>query len=53
MAANPCPGPMRLSNYYAGAGIVPSGTIGYPKGVSTPIPSSGRISLSNFYGATF
>lgn len=53
MAANPCPSPLRLSYYYAGAGLVPAGTIGYPYGVATPIPSSGRIAFSNFHGATY
>jgi hypothetical protein len=41
-----------LSNYYAGGSYVPAGTIGYPGGVATYIPSSGRINLSNFYGAS-
>lgn len=53
VAANPCPSPLRLSYYYAGAGLVPAGTIGYPYGVATPIPSSGRIAFSNFHGATY
>lgn len=43
----------RLSAYYAGAGIVPIGTIGYPAGLATTIPSNGTISLSNFYGSAF
>lgn len=41
-----------LSQYYAGGSFVAAGTMGYPGGVSTPIPSSGAISFSNFYGAT-
>lgn len=44
--------PDSLSEYYAGGTYVPAGTVGYPGGVSTPIPSSGTISFSNFYGAT-
>lgn len=43
--------PISMSEYYAGGGYVPSGTVGYPGGVSTPIPSSGAISMSNFYGS--
>lgn len=43
----------RLSAYYAGAGIVPLGTIGYPAGLATAIPSNGTIALSNFYGSAF
>jgi len=42
-----------LSQYYAGGGRVPSGTIGYPLGTATAIPSSGTISLGNFSGATY
>lgn len=43
-----------LRAYYAGGGIVLPGTVGYPNGGSTavPIPTSGAISLKNFYGAT-
>lgn len=44
--------PISLSEYYAGGSYVPSGTVGYPNGVSTVIPSSGQISVSNFIGAT-
>jgi hypothetical protein len=51
MAANPCVNPIRLSAYYAGAGIVPAGTVGYPTGTSVPVPSTGRIALSNFFKA--
>ena len=49
--SNPCPKPLRLSHYYAGAGTVPPGTVGYPYGVYTPVPTSGRIAFSNFHGA--
>ena len=44
--------PISLSEYYAGGANVPSGTIGYPSGVSTAIPTSGTISFANFYGST-
>ena len=44
--------PMRLSDYYSGRGLVPAGTVGYPGGVPTAIPSSGQLKISNFYGAT-
>lgn len=40
-----------LSQFYAGKGLVPAGTIGYPNGIATAVPSSGLISISNFYGA--
>lgn len=40
-----------LSNFYAGGARVPAGTVGYPGGVATTIPSSGTIRVSNFYGA--
>lgn len=40
-----------LTQYYAGGAYVPGGTIGYPYGVATPIPTSGTISLSNFHGS--
>lgn len=43
--------PISMSEYYAGGTYVPSGTVGYPGGVSTPIPSSGTISMANFYGS--
>lgn len=43
----------RLSAYYAGAGIVPLGTIGYPAGLATAVPSNGTLALSNFYGSAF
>lgn len=51
MGINNCTGPTRLSIYYAGRGIVPLGTVGYPNGVSTPVPMTGPLALSNFYGA--
>ena len=48
-----------LNEYYAGTNnglglIVRSGVVGYPGGVSTPIPSSANrtISIANFFGAT-
>lgn len=50
---NNCTGPQRLSAYYAGAGIIPLGTVGFPYGVRTTIPVTGPISISNFYGAQF
>jgi hypothetical protein len=40
--------PISLSEYYAGGANVPAGTTG----VSGPVPSSGTISVSNFYGAS-
>lgn len=40
-----------LKDYYAGGGVVRAGTLGYPNNVPTPIPSSGQIALSNFFGA--
>lgn len=48
-----CTGPQRLSAYYAGAGLIPLGTVGFPYNVRTSIPVSGPISISNFYGATY
>lgn len=53
MGINLCAGASRLSAYYAGAGIIPLGSVGYPYGVYTPIPITGPIALSNFYGAEF
>jgi hypothetical protein len=38
--------PIALSNYYAGGPHVPSGT----SGTYGPVPSSGAISIQNFYG---
>jgi len=43
--------PISLSEYYAGGSYVASGTIGYPGGNATNIPSSGQISFDNFHGA--
>jgi hypothetical protein len=43
---------LSLSSFYAGGANVPSGTVGYPNGVATPIPSSGTISFANFYGSS-
>lgn len=40
--------PFRLSDYYAGGANVPAGTVGD----GGPIPSSGTISFSDFYGAS-
>lgn len=40
--------PISLSEYYAGGGLVPSGT----SGTNGPVPSSGTISISNFYGTS-
>lgn len=40
--------PISLSEYYAGGGLVPSGT----SGTNGPVPSSGAISISNFYGTS-
>lgn len=40
--------PHSLSDYYAGAGLVPTGTTG----TGGPIPSSGPIRFSDFYGAS-
>jgi hypothetical protein len=38
-----------FSNWYAGGALIPAETRGFPEGVVTPIPSSGRISFSNFH----
>ena len=40
--------PVSLSQYYAGGGLVPAGTTG----TNGPVPSSGPISISNFYGTS-
>lgn len=37
-----------LGDYYAGGSYVPSGT----SGTNGPVPSSGEISISNFYGTS-
>ena len=47
------PFPASLSQYYAGGGRVNPGTVGYPIGAGpVPIPSSGQIRMSDFYGAS-
>lgn len=51
MGTNLCVGATRLSKYYAGAGIIPYGTVGYPNGIQTPVPITGPLKFSNFYGA--
>lgn len=43
--------PISLNEYYAGGSYVGAGTNGFPSAVSTAIPGSGQISLSNFHGA--
>jgi len=40
--------PISLSEYYAGGGLVPSGT----SGTYGAVPSSGTISIQNFYGTS-
>jgi hypothetical protein len=40
--------PISLSEYYAGGGLVPAGTTG----TYGAVPSSGAISIQNFYGTT-
>lgn len=40
--------PIGLSEYYAGGGRVPAGT----SGTNGPVPSSGAISVRNFYGTS-
>jgi hypothetical protein len=40
--------PISLSEYYAGGGLVPAGTTG----TYGAVPSSGTISIRNFYGTT-
>lgn len=40
--------PVSLSQYYAGGGLVPAGTTG----INGPVPSSGPISIWNFYGVS-
>lgn len=40
--------PISLSEYYAGGGLVPSGTTG----TYGAVPSSGEISIRNFYGTS-
>lgn len=43
--------PIGLDEYYAGGSFVNSGILGYPNGSPVAIPTSGAISVSNFYGA--
>ena len=40
--------PHSISEYYAGGGLVPAGT----SGTNGPVPSSGQIAFSNFYGTS-
>jgi hypothetical protein len=40
--------PIGINEYYAGAGLVPTGTI---NGSGVAIPTSGQISLTTFYGS--
>lgn len=40
--------PISLNEYYAGGGLVPSGT----SGTNGAVPSSGTISISQFYGTS-
>jgi hypothetical protein len=40
--------PISLSEYYAGGGLVPAGT----SGTYGAVPSSGAISIRNFYGTS-
>jgi hypothetical protein len=46
--------PVNIQDYYAGGALVPSGTTGkpYPGSATVSVPTSGTISLDNFYGAT-
>ena len=41
-----------MSAYRSGGAQVPTGTLGFPNGTSTAIPSSGQISFNNFHGAS-
>jgi hypothetical protein len=43
--------PISLSEYYSGGLYVSPGTVGFPGGVSTTIPTGGTISVANFYGS--
>ena len=40
--------PIGLNEYYAGGGLVPAGT----SGTYGAVPSSGALSVQNFYGTT-
>jgi hypothetical protein len=44
--------PIGTNEYYAGGRYVETGQLGYPGGISTLIPSSGPISIADFYGST-
>lgn len=44
--------PTSLSEYYSAGAQVPQGSLGFPGGTTTQIPTSGQISFSNFHGAT-
>jgi hypothetical protein len=45
--------PISLNEYYAGGAYVPVGAVSTTDGITyTPIPTSGAISISNFYGST-
>ena len=41
--------PISLNSFYAGAGLVPANTIGVFENVAALIPSSGQISINQFY----
>ncbi len=41
-----------LNEYYRGGAYVPSDAVGYPNGVATAIPTTGAISVANFYGSS-
>lgn len=44
---------IKLSDFYSGGTLVPGGTVGYPSGGgSVVIPSSGEISLANFFSGS-
>lgn len=44
--------PISISEYYSGAGKVRTLTAGFPGGISTNIPTSGPLKLSNFHGSS-
>jgi len=46
--------PTNFSEYYAGApsGYVSSDRVGYPLNIETPIPKTGALAISNFYGGS-
>ena len=43
--------PISIGDYYSGGPYVSARTPGFPLGVSTPIPSSGALSMGRFHGA--